>query len=215
MKPRFQCGECQKEIQWGAQVCPNCGSPVEWPGEAASGHAEEVTSTGVVCPTCGTENTAEADFCASCGAKLRAQGTVARRKQQPRPAQKQGKQRAEKRDREPSNSMFSWKVISGFLGILLILLVVAIFYPSGDQQTLKPASTTPQVPAANMQLVDQMNDLEKRVAANPNDLQTLLSLANVCQDGRFFDKAIVQYRKDPRKKSQGCERQGRFGNLLF
>ena len=198
MKPRFLCAECQNEIQWGARVCPGCGKPVEWPEEAASEVAGGSDSAGSMCPTCGSGNAAGADFCGSCGAKLKAQETIPSGKQQSgqaRPAPKQGKARVEKKDREASSPMFSWRVIFGFLGLLLILVVALEFFPSRDQQTTQPTSTTPQAPAANMQLVNQINDLEKRVAANPNDMQSLLTLANVCQDGRFFDKAIVQYRK--------------------
>jgi tetratricopeptide (TPR) repeat protein len=126
------------------------------------------------------------------------QGAVPSGKQQPnqgRPVPKQGKARAEKKSRESSNPMFSWKVILGFLGVLLILVVALEFFPSRDQQATQSTPMVPQTPAANMQLTNQISELEKLVAANPNDMHSILTLANACQDGRFFDKAIVQYRK--------------------
>lgn len=218
MKPRFLCAECQKEIQWGARVCPNCGKPVEWPGEAASDHAETVASAGMVCPTCGSENTSEAGFCTSCGAKLKTQATARSGPQQSAqasPAPKRDKARIEKKNRESSSPMFSWKVIFGFLGLLLILVVALEVLPSHDQQPVQAASTAPQTPAANMQLVNQINDLEKRVAASPNDMQSLLSLANVCQDGRFFDKAIVQYRKYLEKNPRDTNARVDLGICYF
>jgi Tfp pilus assembly protein PilF len=111
--------------------------------------------------------------------------------------------------------MFSSKVIFGFLGILLILVVAVEFFPSRDQQSAQPTSTTPQAPAANMQLVNQINDLEKRVAANPSDMQSLLTLANVCQDGRFFDKAIVQFRKYLEKNPRDANARVDMGICYF
>ena len=217
MKPRVLCAECQNEIQWGVRVCTHCGKPVEWPGEVASGGGE-VVSSGVVCSTCGSENAADAGFCGSCGAKLKVQGAVQSAKQQPnqgRPVPKQGKARAEKKNRESSNPMFSWKVIFGFLGVLLILVVALELFPSRDRQTAQPTSTTPQAPAANMQLTSQISDLEKRVAADPNDMKSILTLANVCQDGRFFDKAIVNYRKYLEKNSKDADARVDMGICYF
>ncbi|MCX6143027.1 MAG: zinc ribbon domain-containing protein [Ignavibacteriales bacterium] len=217
MKPRVLCAECQNEIQWGVRVCTHCGKPVEWPGEAAS-DGREVVSGGAVCPTCGSENAADAGFCGSCGAKLKVQEAGPSGKQQPsqgRPALKQGKARAEKKNRESSNPMFSWKVIFGFLGVLLILIVALEFFPSRDQQTAQPTSTAPPAPAANMQLTNQISDLEKRVAADPNDTQSILTLANVCQDGRFFDKAIVQYRKYLEKNPKDANARVDMGICYF
>ena len=218
MKPRFLCAECRNEIQWGALACPSCGKPVEWPGQAASEGVGGVASAGTACPKCGSENAVDADFCGSCGVKLKAQETVSPGKQQSgqaRSATKQGKARVEKKNRESSSPMFSWKVISGFLGLLLILVVALELFPSRDQQTTKQTSTTSLAPAANMQLVNQISDLEKRVAANPDDMRSLLTLANVCQDGRFFDKAIAQYRKYLEKNPRDANARVDMGICYF
>lgn len=218
MKPRFLCSECQNDIRWGALVCPNCGKPIEWPEMAAFDDSVEAAETAVACQKCGSENPPGADFCGSCGVKLKVKETIPSGRQQSvqtRPGPKQGKARAEKKTREATSPMFSSKIIFGFLGILLILVVVLEFFPSRDQQTTQPASTAPQVPAANMQLVNQINDLEKRVAANPNDMQSLLSLANVCQDGRFFDKAIMWYRKYLEKNPRDANARVDMGICYF
>jgi Tfp pilus assembly protein PilF len=198
MKPRFLCAECHNEIQWGVSTCSSCGKPVEWPEGALSEDVGGESPSGVKCPTCGSENGSEAEFCGSCGAKLKAPATVSSGKQraaQGRPAPKQGKARVDSKNQVSSGSMFSWKAIFGFLGVLLILVVAFELFPSRDQQPAQSTATTQQAPAANMQLMNQINDLEKRVAADPNDMQSLVTLANVCQDGKFFDKAIIQYRK--------------------
>jgi cytochrome c-type biogenesis protein CcmH/NrfG len=218
MKPRMLCAECQNDVQWGVGVCPSCGKPVEWPEEAVSEGAAGAVTARAVCTTCGSENAAEADFCGSCGARLDTQGTAPSGKQQSRqarPAPKQGKARVEKKDRESSSPLFSSKVIFGFLGVLLILVVALEFFPSRGQQPAQPTSATPQPPAANMELVKHIDELEQRVAANPTDMQSLLTLANVCQDGRFFDKAIVQYRKYLGKNPRDANARVDMGICFF
>ena len=44
-----------------------------------------------------------------------------------------------------------------------------------------------------MQAVQQIEEMERRLAANPNDQQLLLQLANLLHDSRFYDKAIQRY----------------------
>jgi tetratricopeptide (TPR) repeat protein len=44
-------------------------------------------------------------------------------------------------------------------------------------------------------LAAQISAMEKRVAANPNDWQALLSLAHVCQNNRYYDKAKADYKR--------------------
>lgn len=218
MKPKFLCPECQHELQWRTPSCPSCGKAVDWPGETDSTNAH--SDEGTKCPICGSENAAEAGFCGSCGAKLKGpeSGSQGNQKSvQGRAAQKSAKGRGEKKPRETSGSMFSWKVIFGFLGILVILIVVLEFLPSRDQQAAQPTLSTTQAPApaANMQLINQINDLEKRVTADPADLQSLLTLANVCQDGRFFDKALVWYRKYLEKKPRDVNARVDMGICYF
>ena len=218
MKPRFLCAECEKEIPWGASACPSCGKPVEWPEEPAYVAVEEAGSPKAACPTCGSENVIDAIFCGSCGARLKKQVGATDGKQQrgqSRPSSKQGKTPREKRPGTTSNPMFSWKVILGFLGILVIFVLVVELYPSYEKPATQQTAPAPQAPAANMQLMSQITELEKRVAADPNDTQALLSLANACQDGKFLDKAIVQYKKYLQKNPRDANARVDLGISYF
>jgi Tfp pilus assembly protein PilF len=220
MKPRFLCSECQNELQWGAESCPACGQPVEWPEESASEASAAVSGDGgITCPVCGTENSSSAEFCSSCGAKLKSPaGSGKRQAEQPRKGTKSGGQRNEKKNRDSTGSLFSSKIIFGVLGLVAVLVIVFEVMSTRDQQatpTTSAPSTTAQAPAANMQLINQIADLEKRVAANPNDLQSLITLANVCQDGRFFDKAIVHYRKYLEKSPKDANARVDMGICFF
>ena len=191
MKPRFQCTDCGAELAWGAENCPQCGKPVEWP----SGEEETASESAgpKSCPKCGTENAAGASFCSSCGAKLPSS--------RHRDARKQGKDsRARKQEQRGKGSasgpLFSWKVIAGFVGFLVVLIVVLeLFFNNRQPKPAPPQQVAEQTQAVNMQLAAQITELEQQVAANPSDYQSILKLANMCQDARFFDKAITYYKR--------------------
>ena len=187
MKPRFQCTECQTEIFWGDLNCSNCGKPIEWPAGSEL-EADAAPAGPLSCGNCGSENAPDAAFCSTCGAKLKGQPT----------RQKSKRSRQESRGTEKESEttpLFSWKMILGAVVVLAIIIVVAVQYSDHTTPPTTQAAAPTQSPAANMQLSSQILELESRVAANPNDLKSLISLANMCQDGRFFDKAITYYKQ--------------------
>jgi TolA-binding protein len=178
MKPVFLCGACRKEAQWGDRFCGHCGKPIEWPlagVRAASG----ATSAHVPCPNCGTENDPANSVCASCGKSL------GRRQSKPsdKDRREQSPNKAESKPPHLPPVTFSWKMAAGFVlflggGVLLLELLTA--------QRIDPV-------AQNMQALPQIEELERKVAANPDDQATLLQLANLLHDSRFYDRAIQRY----------------------
>jgi tetratricopeptide (TPR) repeat protein len=58
----------------------------------------------------------------------------------------------------------------------------------------QPASTAPK-----MEALPQIEELEKRLKANPNDDTQLLQLANVLHDNHFYDRAVQRYKEYLRK----------------
>lgn len=193
MKPRILCSECGKEIRWGNQNCSNCGSAIEWPTETDVTESAETPVVQRTCNRCGSENSADASFCSSCGAKL--QGAQKQQAQSSRKSAKQEKGRDSKKRESDSSPLFSWKVIFGFLGLLLILVVAVELFSKREPTPIQEQAAAPQMQAANIQLAGQISELEKQVAANPSDMQALLKLANMSHDGRFFDKAITYYKR--------------------
>jgi cytochrome c-type biogenesis protein CcmH/NrfG len=155
----------------------------------------EPDSTGRTCPGCGTSNPADAEFCKSCGSRL--QGS--KKRQQGKPAQRSDKKREAGKKPAESSPLFSPKVIFGFLGILVIFVVAMELFSGGEKpqvaQQAAPGAQQMQMPAANLQVGAQITELEKQVAANPTDYKTMLSLANLAHDGRFYDKAIAYYKR--------------------
>ena len=193
MKPRVLCAECGAEISLGDKHCASCGNPVEW---AASSELEEsgVSPAGPrTCNRCGSENVADASFCSSCGAKL--QGAGKQQAKSSRQSAKQEKGRDSRRKEPESTPLFSWKVIFGFLGVLAILVIVFEVSSDRERAPVQQQPATSQMPTADIQLSGQISEMEKQVVANPADMQSVLRLANICQDGRFFDKAITYYKR--------------------
>lgn len=232
MKPKILCPECQTEIKLGTEVCPKCGKPLDWsdvesdprstlPGtsdlrsDSLSASDYQSDAAGRTCPSCGTSNPAEAEFCSSCGVRL--QG--AKGKQQRKAAHPSDKSRDVRKKDAESSPLFSPKVIFGFLGVLVIF-VVAMELFSGREQTPVAQQSVPgtqqmQMPAADLQVASQIADLEKQVAANPTDYKSMLSLANLAHDGRFFDKAIAYYKRYLEKNPKDANARVDLGICYF
>lgn len=87
----------------------------------------------------------------------------------------------------------SWKLVAGFFAFLIVGITLMQFL-SGTNTIPSMPSQTAQQPAANMQAMPQIEEMEKQVAANPNNHELILRLANLLQDNRFFDRAIKYYK---------------------
>jgi Tfp pilus assembly protein PilF len=213
MKPRILCAECGKEIHLGDHNCPNCGNPVEWQSESDVSVSAETSGNPRTCGRCGTENIADASFCSSCGAKL--QGAQKQQAQSSRKSVKQEKGRDSKKRESDSSPLFSWKVIFGFLGLLLILVVAVELFSKREEAPIQEQAAAPQMQTANIQLAGQISELEKQVAANPSDMQALLKLANMSHDGRFFDKAISYYKRYLERNAKDANARVDLGICYF
>ena len=193
MKPKFVCSKCGKEISWGAQNCQGCGTFVEWPAESRSAESSKSEVVVRACNKCGMENFADASFCSSCGAQLK--GSQKQQGRQQRQGGRQEKQRETKGKQAASTSLFSWKIILGFVGFLIILIAALELFTNRAPAPIANQAPVQQMPTADLAIAGQITELEKSLASNPSDMQAILKLANLSHDGRFFDKAIAYYKK--------------------
>ena len=193
MKPRVLCADCGAEINLGDENCAGCGTTIEWPANSGLEESGASPAGPRTCNRCGTENIADASFCTSCGVKL--QGAGKQQAKSSRQSAKQEKGRDSRKKGPESTPLFSWKVIFGFLGVVAILVIVFEVFSDREQAPVQQQPAASQMPTANIQLAGQISEMEKQVAANPADMQSVLKLANICQDGRFFDKAITYYKR--------------------
>jgi len=184
MKPTILCGKCQNPLTPGSKFCNLCGTPVEW--SADGGDAGEQASTTVQCKLCGAENTHGNTTCVACGEVL----------EHDKPAVQQKRRTAQKK-KSDQPLVLSWKMIAGFVVFLAVGVFGLEFLTAGkftEPPHIHDEETTPtETPAANMQALQQIEDLEQRLTASPNDQSLRIQLANTLHDARFYDKAIQRY----------------------
>lgn len=213
MKPKFVCTKCGKEITWGVQNCQGCGTHVEWPVESATDESSRAEVAVKACGKCGMENYPDASFCSSCGAQLK--GSQKQQGKGQRQGGKQEKGRDQKKKEASSSPIFSWKIIFGFLGFLIVLIVALELFTNREQTPAGNQAATQQMPTADLAIAGQITELEKTLAANPSDMQTILKLANLSHDGRFFDKAISNYKKFLEKNPKDANARVDLGICYF
>jgi tetratricopeptide (TPR) repeat protein len=98
---------------------------------------------------------------------------------------------------QSNKSSISWTSKS-ILGAAAVIALIIIAYEVMDER--RPGEGAIQQPAsqpmsAAVQMAPEIQDLENRVAAQPNDMTLTLQLANLLHDGQFFEKAIPFYKK--------------------
>ena len=218
MKPTLLCAECECEIRWGDQYCVNCGAPVEYPSDETAGEgAVADLAEQLECRSCNAKNPADANYCSACGEELgdgkaaevsKPAGKEARRRR--------GRVRSEqlKKKTIASSPLFSWKALGGFAAFLVVGVIVLEML-TAPKPVAVPSAASTQAPGANIQAIGEMAELEQRVAANPNDAQLALQLANFAYDHRFFDKAIVYYNKYLEKNPENTNARVDLGTSYY
>ncbi|HTP79802.1 MAG TPA: tetratricopeptide repeat protein [Bacteroidota bacterium] len=198
MKPGITCGNCGASIRYADKFCSSCGRPVDWENEGGSGGGRDAAGLGetVVCKSCGSVNQSGAEFCESCGANLgNPKSAGGAREDSRRPAKKKAA--------VDLPAIPPWRIVAGFAVVLAGgIAVVELRKPSPVVETPAPPLESQSQPTANMDALKQAQEMESQVAANPNDLNGVLQLANFLNDNRFFDKAVVYYKKYLAKKPE-------------
>ena len=143
----------------------------------------------ILCAHCGAALHWGDVLCAACGVAVdwqiesgAAASTVTQR--QSFPSSKQSKQKNE-------SNFFSSKLILGFIiGVAVTVVGYELFF---DKRTgVEPAIAQPMT--ANAQVMQQIQDVEKQLQANPNNSALELELANLFHDNMMWTKAITHYK---------------------
>jgi tetratricopeptide (TPR) repeat protein len=183
------CPQCGIKIDKDYKFCPNCGKNFS----AAERQTSKPAVPVVICKNCGEENPADTYECISCGIPLqkgKPEKTRIRELQKNRGVQNAGKEK----------SLDLTKLIAifaGVIGIALIILIAsgAFDSPLPDQRTELPVENSGTNSGVNLAALQQINELEKRVQAEPANIELLLELAHLRNDNGFFQKAIEDYKQ--------------------
>lgn len=126
------------------------------------------------CPECGFTVQKSFNFCPDCGTNLRKKSSTGSSKQQ--------------------NSLSTIQILSIFLA--LVIVAFGVLYLSGvfDQPEVQKNNQVQNVPSGvDLNNVNQINELEVYVQANPDDHPQRLKLAHMLFDAGFHDRAIGHY----------------------
>jgi tetratricopeptide (TPR) repeat protein/DNA-directed RNA polymerase subunit RPC12/RpoP len=195
------CPECGTKIDKEYKYCPNCGTELRksnFEGKVQGGPV-------VVCPNCGEENAVDAYECVSCGAALKKVKPPRKKDQMEQPRRRKVTQ-GSRPQVDAQKSLDITKIIAIFAGVigiaLIILIATGVF--EDDVEPVQQSVNNPQS-GVNLGAVQQINDLEKRVQAEPDNFNLLLELAHLKNDNGFYEKAIADYRKYLEKNSADAD----------
>lgn len=191
------CGDCGAVLSHRDKFCPQCGARIEYTSfdvEAdPSGDAPSVR-----CASCGNLTNARADFCESCGAALKSGvSRVSEEKQEirPRPPEKAANNTKKanpprKKEKRKKPRIEQWQVITG-----VVVLAVAAFFAYTELARERPTSQTngqsQSVPAPSPGMLQEIDQLQRTVDANPKDASSLLRLANLLNDAALTNSSLL------------------------
>lgn len=177
------CPECGIKLEKEYKFCPNCGT---------SFGSEKGTGAGkfIICSNCGEENPASNYECSSCGISLK--------KGRPDRSGIKNVQRktVKVKDTPAQKSLDLTKLIAIFAGVIGIAIIILVI--SGVFDNPVPESRTSdqvQSSGVNLSAIQQINDMEKKVQADPGNLELQLEFAHLLNDNGFYDRAITNYRQ--------------------
>jgi len=197
------CAECGFKIEGEFKFCPNCGSQINSGitlSDKMTGNAEEI----IVCKNCGEENPVENSECFSCGISLLGN----KNKKQNRTGQDDKKNHRERINRK--NTSAESKIVSeekvldnkkilvissAIVVIFIFALIISGVFDSEVKTNITQINEQSTGSGVNLANLDEISDLESKVNANPDDLESTLHLAHLLQDSGLLEKAIANYKK--------------------
>ena len=197
------CAECGFKIEGEFKFCPNCGSQINSgmsPRSSMTKNSEDI----IICKNCGEENPVENSDCFSCGIPLK--GNKIKKNDLTRSEAKgnDSNQSSRKNISDNQKIIKEEKVLdnkkiliisSAILVIFIIALVLSGVFGSEVKQNITQVDNQSSESGVNLANLEEINELEKKVNANPDDLESALHLAHLLQDSGMFERAISNYKK--------------------
>lgn len=154
----------------------------------------------IVCPVCGTSNSNTATYCSDCGALLNPEKKKLSKLDK---ANNPGKGKSQRKG-GPSEQKIAGISLGIFLVAGLFILIGAGVFESpkavdphaGHNHAPGEGHDQPANPiGGGQQLTPQILEMEKLLAANPEDTKVMLDLAHSYFDTGAFEKAVPLYKK--------------------
>jgi tetratricopeptide (TPR) repeat protein len=197
------CAECGFKIEGEFKFCPNCGSQINSgisPRSSMTKNSEDI----IICKNCGEENSFENSDCFSCGIPLKVNKFKKQGLTRSEAKENDSNQSSRKNISDNQNKIIEEKVLdnkkiliisSAIVVIFIIALVLSGVFDSGVTQNITQVENQSSESGVNLAKLEEINELEKKVNANPDDLESALHLAHLLQDSGMFERAISNYKK--------------------
>ncbi len=191
------CGDCGKVLSQGDNFCPQCGARVEHTAPVGGADISGSTST-VRCAACGNLVNTNSNFCESCGALLRAATTTIPQKTQepphrpPQPTAARVKKPPPPRNKEKRRK-FRVERWQAYTGVIVLALAAFFAYTELSRQAA-PSQAGGQsggAPAPSAGMLQEIDQLQRMVDANPKDAPSLLRLANLLNDASMTNSSLL------------------------
>jgi len=195
------CKECGFKFEGEFNFCPNCGSRITSAGDYLQDKPVKNSRQIVICKNCGEENPIENSVCFSCGILLKDRKYNTTEKQQTGKTIQRNINSEKINSKE--NKANNEKVLDNKKILIISLVVVVTFitilivtgvFDSGVQQNVTQMNTESQNSTVNMANMQEITNLENKIAANPEDIESTLHLAHLLQDSGLFEKAVTNYK---------------------
>jgi tetratricopeptide (TPR) repeat protein len=149
----------------------------------------------IVCTQCGSALKRTDVLCPSCGVAVDWENTVNRVEPVPPTDTLKRNTQVNKSQRMDISAAWSSKSIFGAIAVIALAIVAYTVWVEKRPGVDTVQQQASQSISAPMQLPAEIQELESRAAATPNDMNLTLQLANLLHDGHFYEKAILYYRK--------------------
>ena len=174
------------------------------------------------CPECGIKLEKDYTFCPNCGYELVQVRNELNKINSfaPKPVKSKNIEK-EKTSAPPAfNNNLSLNKLLIIIGALILLVSVTLF-SSGifDRPKVSEVVQAPvvnnQSPGVDLSAMNEIKTLEDKIAANPDDSQSQLQLANLKHDSGMFESAILNYKMYLEKNPSDADARVDMGVCYF
>lgn len=206
------CADCGYKLEGEFRFCPNCGSEIKNSNDSAAPNRKD--KEVLICKNCGEENSLENLNCFSCGVPLK--GTKNTKKASEKFISKKN---GPKKSNDEKNSRIDIRIsqekvldnkkiliISSVVIIVFILaLLITGVFDSGVPGNITQMNNKSTGSDASLENLNEITDLENKIKANPDDMESILHLAHLQQDSKLLEKAISNYKKYLEKNPENAD----------
>lgn len=203
------CSECGYKIEGDFKFCPNCGNQIKTSADTVKEKIEVM-----ICKNCGVENSPESENCFSCGVPLKGSN-----KKLSSSVKTKKKTDIKKDQVQKDEKVLDNKKILSISALVVIVFVLALVltgvFDSGTETHVTQLNNQSTGSEVSLDKLDEIAELENKIKANPDDMESTLHLAHLSQDSGLLEKAIINYKKYLKKNPENADARVDMGICYY